>query len=94
MDPRHELMVATQSGLHKAHDRPEGLQMDRLMDVWTDEDGSAYMKGKNIKCYAKKKKKKRHVFLSDCISPAMNSHFFSKPFCVCFVPDQYARGGL
>lgn len=90
-------MVATQSGLHKAHDSPKGLQMDRLMDVWTDEDGGAHMKWLKKKkkiSVILKKKKKRHVFTSDCISPAMNSYFFSPPFCVYFVPDQYARGGL
>lgn len=38
-------MVATQSGPHRYRESPKGLQMDRLMDVWTDEDGGAYMKG-------------------------------------------------
>lgn len=60
-------MVTTQSGLHKVHDSPKGLQMDRLMDVWTDENGGVYMKGiKNSK-----KKKKRCMFMSECIFPAV-----------------------
>lgn len=60
-------MVATQSGVHRYRESPKGLQMDRLMDVWTDEDGGAYMKGmkKNISL------KKKGVFLYDCISLAV-----------------------
>lgn len=70
--------------------------MDRLMDVWIDEDGGAFRKGiKKNRCYSQKKKKKGLCSRLTVFPWQINEFPFLQPtFCVYFVPDQYARGGL
>lgn len=55
----------------QAHESPKGLQMHRLMDVWTDEDGGVYIwRESKILCYSQNQNKIR-LFMSNYIFPAV-----------------------